>query len=342
MQDASFRQMIQNIHIQNFKSIKNLSFEARRVNVFIGEPNTGKSNILEALGLFSLGFSKNLQTIARLRTINDLFHKYDVDSVISVTVDKTKLLLSFANLQVSIVEINEGRNWPNGISPLIEYQLSNEGDVERWGDYNLAKDWLIPPKIYKYKLLDNFEVSKYPFLHPPFGTNLPDILFRNDHLRELVGEIIKEKGFKLNINRGKREIDIVESEENGISLSYPFSSMSDTLQRIIFYLAAIESNKNSALIFEEPESHIFPFYNKYLAELIAQNEAGNQFFIATHNPYFMGSLVFKTPIKDLAVYISYMEDYETKLRLLTNDEIEELASMDTGMFFNLDLFLPQK
>jgi len=36
-----------------------------------------------------------------------------------------------------------------------------------------------------------------------------------------------------------------------------------------------------------------------------------------------------------------MDNYETKLRLLSNDEIEELASMDTGMFFNLDLFLPQ-
>ena len=312
-----------------------MSFEARRVNVFIGEPNTGKSNILEALGLYSVEFSKNLQTIARFRNIGDLFHKYELDSDIQVHKDEDKLILAYELLKIEIYS-------QNSATSLINYHISKEGKVDVWGDVGYATGVFKFPKYYRYKLLDNFESGSSTSLLPPFGENLPDILFYNKHLRELVGEIISDKGYKLNVNRGKEEIDIVESEENGISLSYPFSSMSDTLQRIIFYLAAIESNKNSALIFEEPESHIFPFYNKYLAELIAQNEAENQFFIATHNPYFMGSLVFKTPIKDLAVYITYMEDYETKLRLLTNDEIEELASMDTGMFFNLDLFLPQK
>lgn len=38
--------MISPVSIQNFKSIRHLEFEARRVNVFIGEPNTGKSNFL--------------------------------------------------------------------------------------------------------------------------------------------------------------------------------------------------------------------------------------------------------------------------------------------------------
>ena len=46
--------MIKNVSIRNFKSIKELDFKAKRINVFIGEPNTGKSNILEALGMFSL------------------------------------------------------------------------------------------------------------------------------------------------------------------------------------------------------------------------------------------------------------------------------------------------
>ena len=45
--------MIKNIAITNFKSIKNLSLKAKKINIFIGEPNTGKSNILEALGFLS-------------------------------------------------------------------------------------------------------------------------------------------------------------------------------------------------------------------------------------------------------------------------------------------------
>ena len=41
--------MIEKIHIQNFKSIFDLNIEVGRVNLFIGENGSGKSNILEAL-----------------------------------------------------------------------------------------------------------------------------------------------------------------------------------------------------------------------------------------------------------------------------------------------------
>lgn len=41
--------MIKKIHIQNFKSINDLEFEVGRVNLFIGENGSGKSNLLEAL-----------------------------------------------------------------------------------------------------------------------------------------------------------------------------------------------------------------------------------------------------------------------------------------------------
>ena len=45
--------MINELEIHNFKSIKDLTLPCKRFNIFIGEPNTGKSNILEALGLVS-------------------------------------------------------------------------------------------------------------------------------------------------------------------------------------------------------------------------------------------------------------------------------------------------
>ena len=46
--------MIGSVRIQNFKSIRDLEFETKRVNLFIGEPNTGKSNVIEALAFLSL------------------------------------------------------------------------------------------------------------------------------------------------------------------------------------------------------------------------------------------------------------------------------------------------
>ena len=39
------------LRIQNFKSIKDVTLHPRRVNLIIGEPNVGKSNLLEAMSL---------------------------------------------------------------------------------------------------------------------------------------------------------------------------------------------------------------------------------------------------------------------------------------------------
>ena len=45
--------MIRRLSIGNFKSLKELEIDCKRINLLIGEPNTGKSNILELLGLLS-------------------------------------------------------------------------------------------------------------------------------------------------------------------------------------------------------------------------------------------------------------------------------------------------
>jgi AAA15 family ATPase/GTPase len=43
--------MVSKISIANYKSIQNLDFPLSRVNVFIGENGSGKSNILEAIAM---------------------------------------------------------------------------------------------------------------------------------------------------------------------------------------------------------------------------------------------------------------------------------------------------
>jgi AAA15 family ATPase/GTPase len=111
---------------------------------------------------------------------------------------------------------------------------------------------------------------------------------------------------------------------------------SDTLRRIIFYTVAIASNKDSVLVFEEPESNAFPYYTKYLGERIALDET-NQFFIATHNPYLLSAIVEKGRKEDVQVFITYFKDYQTRVRPLTPAEVSEL--MEADPFFNLDRFV---
>ena len=71
--------LIDHINISNFKSIGDLKLEGlSRINLFIGKPNVGKSNILEALGVFSLPYlelnsNKKLSSIIRIENINEIF-----------------------------------------------------------------------------------------------------------------------------------------------------------------------------------------------------------------------------------------------------------------------------
>ena len=52
--------MIQEITIENYKSIQSLSIELGRVTVFIGENGCGKSNILDAIALGSAAAADKL------------------------------------------------------------------------------------------------------------------------------------------------------------------------------------------------------------------------------------------------------------------------------------------
>jgi len=71
--------MIDYLKIKNFKSIKEMDLGCRRINLFIGDANTGKSNILEALGLLCwhnhhhLGFETKLNQYLRFEEILNIF-----------------------------------------------------------------------------------------------------------------------------------------------------------------------------------------------------------------------------------------------------------------------------
>ncbi len=77
--------MIENLTIRNFKSIKSLELECRRINIFIGEPNTGKSNILEAIGFLSyLGHGGSLQEFIRFETLPNIFFNMALENEIEI------------------------------------------------------------------------------------------------------------------------------------------------------------------------------------------------------------------------------------------------------------------
>lgn len=128
----------------------------------------------------------------------------------------------------------------------------------------------------------------------------------------------------------------VSKSVDGLLFSFPFRSSSETLRRILFYRLALETNQNSVLLFDEPEANTFPMFTKLFAEQIAADDRGNTFFLTTHSPYLLGSLIEKTPKEELAVVLCHMENFETKARVLSQNEVQSLLDLGADAFFNLD------
>ena len=322
--------MIKRLAIENFKSIRSLELECRRVSVFIGEPNTGKSNILEALGLLSSmayrgGEFSDFVRVDFVRPYQ-LFHNYDVGNVIKIAVDEQELIGRFDKLggEASFIK---------GKDATARLTISSRGvSLER-----LVSE-LSFIRFYRFKRDVAFRTDDRPFLLPPDGRNLPTVLALNPPLRALVQELFEAFDQKLVLDEFQPSLMVMWEVKGDIRL-LPYELVSDTLRRLIFHLAAVESNDDAVITMEEPEAHAFPTYTKYLAERIAMDKR-NQYFITTHNPYFLLSLIEKTPVKELAVYITYLAGYETRAKLLSEEELEELLDMTSDVFFNLDVFVP--
>ncbi len=152
-----------------------------------------------------------------------------------------------------------------------------------------------PFRYYQFKRLSKFQLGYQPHLAAPFGENLPSLLLSNEEYRKWVSDFFQSKGFRLTLRPSENEINISKIVDDDI-YSYSYSSISETLQRVVFYVMAIRSSKDAVLFFDEPRSNTFPFYTKFLAERIALDES-NQFFLTTHNPYLLLSLVEKSTIE---------------------------------------------
>lgn len=324
--------MISNLTIKNFKSVKNLQFDCSRINIFIGEPNVGKSNIIEALGFLSwcshLGY---LQNFVRYENISNLFYDEELEDSVEITAEQLRLILSYS----------EGRyRGPIHYEEKPVADLMN--DNQSMKIYNMRPpggEVLSQFKSYKYSDKTEFPRLESDFLRPPSGDNLFSVLTTHKKLRSIVSEIYKPPELRIGLRKGEEKLELIKESE-GILITYPYSNVSDTFRRHIFHLIAILSNKDSIITFEEPESHAFPQYTKILAESIALDQNNNQYFLTTHNPYFLIPIIDKSRLEDIKVFITYFKDYQTKVKDMSEENIGLLQKLNADVFFNLDRFLP--
>lgn len=338
--------LIKNLRIQNFKSIKDLSLDCERINVFIGKPNAGKSNILEAVSLLGVNYEdlsgqKFLDSVIRYQSLNNLFNNFDTRNTIKINADDEAIAFLEVDIsgQFDYIFINGYKTKSEkevvGVYRLVA-NLLTDGTVKGKSKQE-PKFRLSPIKRYEFRGLLETQVNG-SFLKPPHGDNFYSIVESNPSIRDEIKQFMAPNGLELLLDINSRRMTIVQRTED-ILISFPLTLVPDTFQRYIFHLSAIMSNRNSVLLFEEPESHSYGPYIYELAQHILNDEAGNQFFLTTHNPYLLLPLMQEG--KDVAVFATWFEDYETHAKRLSEEEIRDILDYGMDVFLNLDSFIPE-
>lgn len=380
---------INSLRIRNFKSIKDVTLQPRRVNLIIGQPNVGKSNVLEALSLLGAGLyergDKFLGDVVRYEQVSNLFYDNDtsvpviIDSNVGAAVLRTEELsyvletnsASLLEAYSTELERRKAKN-KEGISVMLGLQpfywgeaqgrikqtiqldgqsyfqafINAKEDGQKIGARVDASDSALLPKLYRF-------ISGQPHnatalgasLEPPLGRNLWEAVQRHPALRKEVAALFRQYGQKLVMRVGERKFEIQKEEEDMVYTT-PYALIADTLQRIIFYTAAIESNKDSVLLFEEPEAHSYPEYVTRLARRMVDSKT-NQFFVATHSPYLFTEVVEQMlpdeeQASDLAIFVAYYEDYQTKIHQLSDEQMRSIRRDTLDVFLNMRRFIPRR
>jgi len=294
---------------------------------------------------------KKLTQFVKLENIEEMFFDASIHTDIQIDVDDGSYCIAKYNQETNLAEIEinlENQkvtyelygNLPSVEMPISEgHTLNIDNKLSIFHPYK-KRDYP-SPKVRYFKFPHSFSTKeqdpliKISGLIPPHGINLFDMA-QKDPLKQELSKLFQEYRLKLLFDKTSHTLRIVKELDDNSLVSLPFNSMADTLQRIVFFKAAIASNTNSILLFEEPEAHCFPPYIAHITQEIIAAQT-NQFFIATHSPYVLNAFLEQSR-DELAVFIVDYRDGQTVINRLTDAELNEVYDYGIDVFFNYERF----
>ena len=287
--------------------------------------------------------NKKLSNFIRLENEAELFFDGNIENEIHIKTNIANCNVRYS--KISGLDLGEKSiGWAKIRKLLIEIQNTvNDKKLQFTLDEKLniksssKIDVEFPVKRYLFVSNTKNKKSNIPFLIPPFGINLLNVIELNKKLKNELINIFSEYGLNIVFDKASQSLKILKKNRESDLFLIPYNSIADTLQRIVFYKSAIASNENSILLFEEPEAHSFPSYIIHITQEIIHSTT-NQFFISTHSPYIINDFL-ENCREDLSIFSTDFKEGKTVIRQLTKDEIFEIYQYGVDLFTNNESYL---
>jgi predicted ATPase len=322
---------IEKIHIQNYKSLVDVTIEKPNpFTVFVGPNASGKSNIFEALEFFLSQFKFDVKRVFQLFGGQESFmsrKNLDNDLSIEFRIDDENYRITNPVRNGTLFNLFE-TNFPQ------DKTVSNDDKLIRKQFFiNFIKYFLGNTESVRFRDILN---SDYKLI--PDGSNLELILKRllkekvaKEELIDWLGLLIPGfSNFEINYNSLKGVNELYIYEKNNPKPFPKKMVSSGTINTISLLTAILQFNEPQFICIEEPENGIHPEAIKELVYFFKEQceEKGHYIWLTTHSQSLVSAL------KPEEIIVVDKIEGETKVKQFQGEEFYSL-SMDDAWLSNV-------
>lgn len=338
--------------IHDSKGVDTLKF--KRINIFIGANNSGKTQILKDL-LKKFGFNPAKQDDVLLdRNSIKVVHPDNEDEFISeyhLNLEKTDSSIRAIGMPC---DFNSAIQNPYLSKNTFEHAFDNETNFDN-----------VLPQIgvslcthlssdYRLQLIDPVEKISIKSKNGTAKTIYDGIFESNDpdeKIRKIDSWFYKVSGvhtwltnfapeditFRYNMTKSSLSGSNLIKRQSGIAKTYrPMSEQGDGMRALLGMLCGIYCNDKPIIFIDEPEAYLHPgqayLFGRYLSQIIGENR---QVFISTHSADFLRGIFFSA-YDDVAVTRLYRHmDDTVDCYQLDNQKLEEISKDNVSSTYNI-------
>lgn len=171
--------------------------------------------------------------------------------------------------------------------------FSDSQEQEYNGDLNIY-NFLSKASYFMKRLLDLIDEDIYSLGQYSIDSFLDETINKKDHDLERVIQLAKytsESILKGKYNYQNNIDNIDFGNHQSVSIDFASSGQQEVVWILQLILLLIIEQRETFLVIEEPEAHLFPVAQKQIIDLIALlvNQKSNQIILTTHSPYILSS-----------------------------------------------------